>query len=214
MPKKRCSKCKEFKDLECFSNNKAWKDGKYPQCKQCRDEYYQENKKERLKYQKKYHQEHKKEATQWSKQYYKKNKEAIREYHKIYQQKNKKKIAEQAKKYRHQHKEEIRKTAREYQQKNKNNRNNYIKNRRIIDSLFKLNLNMSKAIQKVKNHSIKQDRSWNDLVPYTLIELKKHLKKTLPEDYTWKDFMQGKLHIDHILPKAIFQYEKSEDLDF
>ena len=53
---------------------------------------------------------------------------------------------------------------------------------------------MGDAIRQIKNSSIKKGHSWKQLVPYTLIELKKHLKKTLPENYIWKDFMQGKLH--------------------
>ena len=68
MLEKRCNKCKQFKSLECFGNNKAWKDGKYPYCKQCRHEYYWENKQELIEKSNKYYQEHKKEASQWSKQ--------------------------------------------------------------------------------------------------------------------------------------------------
>lgn len=55
---------------------------------------------------------------------------------------------------------------------------------------------------------------WEDLVNYTLEDLIKHLKKTMPEGYTWKDYLSGKLHIDHIVPVSVFNFEKSEDDDF
>lgn len=32
---KLCSKCKEIKSLDCFSNSKSKKDGKHPLCKPC-----------------------------------------------------------------------------------------------------------------------------------------------------------------------------------
>ena len=85
-----------------------------------------------------------------------------------------------------------------------------MKNRRRTDRMFRLNSVMRTAIWS----AIKKDSPWNILLPYSLIQLEKHLAKTLPEGYTWKDFMQGKLHIDHILPIAIFRYKKPEDLDF
>ena len=170
---KRCSKCREFKSLEYFHNDKNRKDGKCFQCKECKLEYWKE--------------------------YYKEHTEKKIEYER---------------KYRKEHKVEINKYDRKYNQEHKEEKGQWQKTRRVTDPSFRLNAIMSSAISRIKNPSIKQGRSWKNLVPYTLTQLKKHLKRSLPKGYTWKDFMQGKLHIDHIHPLAIFQYEKPEDLGF
>jgi len=60
----------------------------------------------------------------------------------------------------------------------------------------------------------KKGRHWEDLVGYTLKKLKNRLQKTMPEGYTWQDYMDGKLHIDHIIPKSIFNFTKPEHPDF
>ncbi len=212
---KRCSKCKEFKVLECFGNNKVWKDGKYPQCKQCRAEYYQKNKEERIEYQKKYQQEHKEEINEKVKEYYQKYKKERLKYQKIYRKEHKEEIAKKAKEDYWENRKEKTQYQKEYQQKNKKKRNQYLKNKRISDSSYKLNSIISSGIRSsLKSGNGKQSWHWEYLVSYTLSELKKHLKRTLPKGYAWKDFMEGKLHIDHIHPQAIFQYEKPEDLDF
>jgi len=200
---KKCSKCKEWKGLDCFYNRKDSKDKKRLQCKECQKKhqkkYYQENKKERNEYSRKYQKEHIEERRQYDREYYQEYRKKKKQRDRKYQQKNKERIARYQKRYKQNHKEQ---------------RHQYDKNKRITDPLFRLNCIMSTAISQVRTPSIKNGRAWKDLVPYTLIELRKHLKKTLPEGYTWEDLMQGKLHIDHILPIAIFEYEKAEDLAF
>lgn len=49
--KKECSRCKEIKDISCFSKNKRNKDGVQTECKQCYSErrrQYRENNKEKI----------------------------------------------------------------------------------------------------------------------------------------------------------------------
>ena len=60
----------------------------------------------------------------------------------------------------------------------------------------------------------KAGRRWEDLVGYTLNDLFKRLKSTMPEGYTWQDYLKGKLHIDHIIPKSVFNFTKPEHPDF
>jgi len=60
----------------------------------------------------------------------------------------------------------------------------------------------------------KNGRHWEDLVSYNLVQLKKHLKSTMPDDYSWNDFLSGDLHIDHIIPISEFNFTKPEDLQF
>jgi len=47
---KQCSKCKKWKEFDCFGKRKASKDGYVFQCKECIKEYYKLNKSEIKKY--------------------------------------------------------------------------------------------------------------------------------------------------------------------
>jgi len=71
---------------------------------------------------------------------------------------------------------------------------------------------MRKAIRQEK-----AGRHWEDLVDYSLEDLIKRLKATVPDGYTWEDdFVNGNnvLHIDHITPMSAFNFESAEDMDF
>ena len=60
----------------------------------------------------------------------------------------------------------------------------------------------------------KYRRKWEDLVGYTLADLRAHLDKTMPPGCTWADFMSGALHIDHIIPVSAHNFSTPEDIDF
>ena len=49
---------------------------------------------------------------------------------------------------------------------------------------------------------------------YTAQDLEKRLRRTIPKGYTWKDFLDGKLHIDYKIPVAVFNFNCPPDLDF
>jgi len=77
----------------------------------------------------------------------------------------------------------------------------------------RLNKNMGSNVwDSIKNN--KNGRHWEDLVNYTLSGLIKHLKKTIPEGHIWQDYLEGKLHIDHIIPKRAFTFNKPDDEEF
>lgn len=52
------------------------------------------------------------------------------------------------------------------------------------------------------------------MVGYTAEELEKHLLSTMPDGYTWDDFLNGELHIDHIIPVTAFNYTSPDHIDF
>lgn len=87
------------------------------------------------------------------------------------------------------------------------------KERYNTDVRYRINDLMSRAM-KYSLKGGKKGRSWINFVDYNLDELKKRLKKTLPKGYTWQDFLEGKLHIDHKIPKSIFNFSKPEHIDF
>lgn len=65
-----------------------------------------------------------------------------------------------------------------------------------------------------KRGSQKAGRSWTSLVGYTVEEMVAHLKRTLPAGWTWQDYLDGKMHLDHIIPIKVFNFRSSDDHDF
>jgi len=176
---------------------------------------------------------------EYRKEYYLRNRDKILKQSKKYHQgKNRKKYLEYLKKYHQSHKEESRKkdrinnitninlpsSSREYHrqykksyyQKNRENILKQKKEKRENDLHFNLK---SKMINRVwwalrsKNKNYNWDkRSFN--IGYSIEELKNHLQKTMPEGYTWQDYLSGKLHIDHIIPINAFNFTSPKHIDF
>lgn len=119
--------------------------------------------------------------------------------------------------YRANNKDDKKKYDRSYYLNNKNKINKYQKkygrNKRKTDLKFNLNGRISSGIYD----SLKADkagRHWEELVGYTLEDLIKRLKKTMPSGYSFKDCFNGKLHIDHRIPVSAFNFTKPEHIDF
>lgn len=74
---KKCSKCREIKELKLFSKNRSRKDGLRHSCKECDKLHYRHSPTKRVKY---------------SKTYYEKNKEKIAKKDRLYREANKEKI--------------------------------------------------------------------------------------------------------------------------
>jgi hypothetical protein len=161
-------------------------------------EYYQKNKDRILGKQK----ERYNQKLEYEKQRYKKNREEILKKQKEYYQNNKEKVAEYQ---------------RIYKEKNRDIVNS--KHRIWANNRYKTNIkyNIDKKIGRAIRYSIKENKStlrWQDKVGYTTEDLIKHLQKTIPNGYTWKDFLNGKLHIDHIIPISVWNYDNYNHIDF
>jgi transketolase len=116
---KVCAKCKQEKSLECFSKNRAAKDGKVCYCRECRKDIqkkWREKNKEYFKeYSKKYREENKEKIKEKRKEY----KEYLKEYHKKYYEENKDFYKEHNKKYYEKNKEYYKKYYEEYQNRHR-----------------------------------------------------------------------------------------------
>jgi len=161
-----------------------------------------------------------------------------KEYQRNYYQKNKDKISKQVKQWKIDNPEYNKQWAKDNPKHNKQNKqwreNNpeynkqyYIDNKekikkhynryRIIKRRTDIKCNLNNRITTAINISLKGNkngRHWETLVGYTLDDLVKRLKKTMPEGYGWQDYLKGKLHIDHIIPVSVFNFDKPEDIDF
>jgi len=89
-------------------------------------------------------------------------------------------------------------------------RREYDRKRRLSPS-YRINDAMSGSIREALKRE-KGNSHWCDLVGYTLNDLKKHLEPLFTEGMTWNNY--GKWHIDHIIPKSVFNFTKPEHDDF
>ena len=143
----------------------------------------------------------------------KKNEEENKEYMKIYRQATKK----HKKQYRIDNREGIAKYKKQYCIDNKEKIAKYRKQHFAIKYRTDLKFNLNNKIKASIRYSLKGNkagRHWEDLVGYTLKDLIKRLKKTIPKGYIWQDYLEGKLHIDHKIPVSAFNFDKSENPDF
>lgn len=56
--------------------------------------------------------------------------------------------------------------------------------------------------------------SWKRLLGYGVEELFLHLKKTVPLGYTWQDYVDGRLELDHKIPVSAHNFASATDPDF
>lgn len=62
--------------------------------------------------------------------------------------------------------------------------------------------------------AVKARVSWTDLVGYTADELVTHLKTTIPPGYEWRDYLDGRLELDHKVPVSVHNFASATDPDF
>jgi len=218
---------------ECIECNKEYQQSekhkearrKYEQSekvKEVKRNYYQGNKEIISKKQRKYRQKNREKLNQNAAKYYHENKEKAKQYY----QGNKEKQIKYSMEYYNKNKDKINKHKRlylqsktgkeylkKYREKNRNKLNEKIRKYRNNNKKYKLNANISRRInQSLKGN--KNHKHWESLVGYTIKQLIKHLKKTIPDGYIFDDITNGKLHIDHIIPISLFTFDSPDDLQF
>jgi len=153
---------------------------------------------DRKEYMKGWRKKHKEYQKQWQKN----NREKTREYSKQYYKNNREKVLKKDNQYRIKHIEKKRKYNKQYQ-----------KYRRKTDLKYNLNHKIGIEIrQSLKGN--KNGRRWEKLVGYTLKDLIKRLKSAMPKEYTWQDYLDGRLQMDHIIPINAFNFSRPEHIDF
>src|SRR5436309_1125808 len=60
----------------------------------------------------------------------------------------------------------------------------------------------------------KRKCKWENLLGYSVEELKAHLESQFTEGMTWDKFFGGGIHIDHVIPRINFNYISPNDLQF
>ena len=196
--------------------------------------YYYKNKEKRLEQMKIYREKNREEIREKgrkryidnpekmrerSRQWRKDHLEEIRKYDRKRYIDNTEKMREIGRKSYRNNIEKKKERDRKYRMNNRDIRRKNEKNRYENDLKFNINTKMRRGInQSLKKtkciRNRKNGRPWETIVEYTINDLIKRLRKTIPEGYTWKDFLYGKLHIDHIIPIAVFNFNRPEHMDF
>jgi hypothetical protein len=181
---KQCSTCKETKPLSEFYNLKKAADGKHGRCKACCD----------------------KTTKTWRIN----NPDKVKEHDNRWAEKHRIRCRDNAKKWAAKYPDRVRARVREWQKNNPEKRKEHARKAKTNHNI-RLHLRMTNVIYKSLRLN-KAGRSWESLVGYTLDDLRRHLEKHFLPGMSWENM--GKWHIDHIIPKAAFNYEYPEDIDF
>lgn len=104
-------------------------------------------------------------------------------------------------------------TTRQYKEKTKPQRRQAENLRQKIDPSFALK-NRIRILMYATLRKTKNGRKWQNLVGYSIKDLRRHIEKNFKEGMTWEKFMAGEIHIDHIVPVSAFNYKSPEDFDF
>jgi len=144
-------------------------------------EYYIKNREKKLSLMKEYHIENREKELSRKKEYYIKNREKFNEYY-------------------IKNKEKTNSLRKEYYIKNREKSNEYVRNKRLNDPIFKLKQNVRCRLRKyLKTASITKSKKTFDIVGYSPPELKEYLEKQFVDGMSWER-MGKEIHIDHIIP--------------
>lgn len=139
------------------------------------------------------------------KEYKVNNRENISKYNKEYNKKyksiHKERLKQYNKEYKEKHKKQTNKRMREYREK-----------RLLVDFKYQLDSIVSRDINNCING--RRAYKWEQLVGYTLNDLINHIEGQFTEGMTWDNHGLFGWHIDHIIPKSIFNYSSPNDPGF
>ena len=215
---KCCTKCKVEKQLLDFHLDK--RRGSYRAiCKKCSSIsakewrckniekeqtasrlWYENNKERKAKMAKLFRDNDKERARAKEREKYKRNKQRINEYRALWRAKNKERLNKVRSKWIDSNREKIREQGRIVSKKRRSTPKGH------------LNSNISVAIVKSLKGN-KNGRSWEYLVGFTLNQLKVHLEGQFVDGMTWENY-GSEWHIDHVIPKSVFNFYIPEHIDF
>lgn len=186
---KLCCKCKKQQNDDQFGKLKCSPDGLRYDCKTCRKEYREKNKKQ---------------IQEKQKLYYAENKEALLSNSKNYRAENKEIISKQRAEYRK--REDVKK---HIQQKNKDYlpiKKEKIKNLRKESNDFRI----SEILRSKFNREIRR-KKYSDFLGCDGDFFKKWIEFQFTSNMNW-DNLGNMWHIDHVLPISKFDLTKNEEI--
>jgi len=163
----------------------------------CRDK----NRKDKLTYQ----------CKQCRKQWRDSRKEEKRKYDKKYYLINKTARIIQSVEWGRSNPEKRKIITKKYKQNNPEKITLYEKQRRLNNPQLRLSSSISSQI-RISLRNKKHGQHWEMLVNFSLKQLIKHLEKQFTKGMTWDNY--GKWEIDHIIPRCLFNFNDTHNIDF
>jgi len=182
---------------------KQWRNKHKKEISEYNKKYRKDNLEKLIKQKRQWNKDNAEYLKKCSKKWKRNNPEKVKKYNKQYCKNNKEKIKICQEKYREDNYKKIKKYHRIH------HRDKYKTNLK-----FNLNKKISCLIRQTLIKGNKAGRHWETLVGYTVSDLIKRLKKTMPKGYNWNDYINGVLEIDHIIPISVFNFTKPEHIDF
>lgn len=201
---KCCSRCGITKDITKFRKNIKYSDGYTSICIDCLNSYNKQRYQNNKEYFENYNEKNKEKKHQW----YEQNKDKI-------SQKNKENTIERRKKkqqWYEQNRDKVKEYNKTYNLNHGKEKIEKFKQKYYNDPYFKLNSCFSSNIYNAIK-SNKTGQHWEDLVPYTLQELKEHLESQFDENMSWNNY-GSYWEIDHIIPVNTFNFTTYTDREF
>ena len=177
METKVCTKCSIEKSLLEYNVCSRVKDGRKAECREC----------QRL----------------GTKEYKLKNKEKIKEYNSKWNSENKFYYQEYGKIWRVENYDKVLETRKRFKEKNPSYNNNYNKQRKKQDVLFRLIFDMRNSVNRYLKYRSKRTF---DIVGCTPEFLKEHLGTQFIDGMSWNN--RSEWHIDHIIPLSSAKTEE------
>ncbi len=198
---KTCKKCSIEKPLESFWKNARYKDGKEPNCIECKRASLLVRRDDRLEAQRKWREAHPEYQREYSKT------EKSKEYHRQYYREHAQTYKDRKAQYRKENPEREARVRRAYNGKNRDSINKYHREWKAkkaeTDPQYKLKLNVSRRI-RYELHTLNKGRKTSrttDLIGCSIEDLKLHIERQFTTDMAWENY--GKIwHIDHRIPCA------------
>lgn len=183
---KTCNKCEIKKSFDNFAKDASHKDGRHSVCKVCKNTY--------------------------DGLFRKINGEKIKQNKKIEYLEHKEKYLNRAKEHYFSNRKEKLEYIKKYKKNNKNKYLGYRQKERSTPQ-GKLNHNIGNGIRSMLRGN-KNKQHWENIVGYTVEQLKEHLEKQFKQGMTWGNYGLYGWHVDHIIPKISFIYNSYKEPQF
>ena len=185
---KRCPKCGETKNIDCFNKCSSTKDGHKCHCRECQKAAYREYKQTHPDVGRKWRQDNAEKLTAYFHQYHKANAEKKAAYDRDYYAANKSKIAQQKKIYRQENADKIC----EWHKANYKENENYRLGMRLRIRMWFALKGITKGLSTI------------ELLGCSIDELRQHLEGQFIDGMSWDNYGYYGWHIDHVRPCALF----------
>lgn len=226
LEEKTCGRCGICQSIHNFYKDCTAKDGFSYICKNCRKQFISCNKEKYVEKSKLYYKQNKEKINKCHRlhynnrnkqQYYlqkkiyrETNSENIKRTRKKYLEENKVIIAQKRKEYNQKNAEKIKEQKRNYYQQNKCKRQQYVKNKRKINSIYKFTETMRVRIRSGFKGIIKKSKSTEKYLGCTFDFFIDYIKKQLEPGMSMENY--GEWEIDHIRPVCTINFNDEQDI--